>query len=314
MDLVIVGSVATDRLHLPSGVVHEAIGGSCVYAAIAATKFRIKVGIVGAIGGDERATKIVEFLSKFPIDLTGLERLDGQTFFWEGRYFEDMNQRETLSLSLGVFADFVPKIPDQYKSAKVLFLANISPQIQMELIQSVNADIVVLDTMDHWISSDKENLLSALKAVDLLIINDQEARLLGGSNSLIRSSNKIKEYLKGGNLIVKKGEHGSILFTPERMCFVPAYPLENPVDPTGAGDSFAGALLGAWLRLGLGRECLGAAMFYATATASFCVEGVGPTKLAECGLEEIEKRADVLNSLICRRWDSNPHVREDTWS
>ncbi len=314
MDLVIVGSVATDKLHLPLGVVCETIGGSCIYAAIASVKFGVSVGIVGAVGDDERATKILSFLSKFPIDQTGVERLNGQTFFWEGRYFEDMNQRETLSLSLGVFADFVPKIPDQYRSAKVLFLANISPRLQMELIRGVDADVVVLDTMDHWIYSDKESLILALEAVDLLIVNDQEARLLGESSNLIRASNRIMEYLNRGNLIVKKGEHGSILFTSEKMCFVPAYPLEDPVDPTGAGDSFAGALLGAWLNLGLREECLGEAMFYATATASFCVEGIGPTKLAECGLEDIKKRTDVLSSLICRRWESNPHVQKDTWS
>ncbi len=314
MDLIIVGSLGMDRIHLPSGRVEEAIGGSCVYAGISASKFGIKVGIVGALGKDENGKKVYEFLTQFPVNLEGVEILEGQTFFWEGRYFEDINQRETVRLSLGVFSDFIPTIPDSYRSTKVLFLANIAPDLQMELIRKVDAQVIVLDTMDHWILSERKRLIEVLKEVDLLVINEQEARLLGRETNLFKAGSRIREYLEGGILITKKGEHGSILFSHEKICFVPAYPLEESLDPTGAGDSFAGALLGAWIKLGLDRGLLGEAMFYATALASFCVEGIGPTRLAECSLKEVEKRVNLLDSLICRRWESNPHVREDTWS
>ncbi len=315
MDVIIVGSLAIDVLHLPGDASPKvSIGGSCVYSAIACSKFNVKVGVVGAIGKDEEGSKIVSYLQRFPIDLKGIRILEGSTFSWEGRYFEDLNKRETLHLSLGVFADYVPVVPKEYHRPKVLFLANISPRLQREVIDATSPSFVVLDTMDHWIVEQREELEAVLKRVNVFVINEEEARLLGGSKYLYRAVSRIQEMMEGGLLIVKRGEYGAIVFSLDRTCFVPAFPLEVPIDPTGAGDSFAGAFIGSWIELGLRREEIAHAVYYATAVASFCVEGIGPARLGEVSRAEIEKRVDVLDSLICRRWESNPHVRKDTWS
>ncbi len=314
MDIVVVGSIAQDRIHLPGREPEVVFGGSAVYSALSAGKFEVEVGIVGVVGDDEEGRHILEAMSEFPrLDLKGISVSSGRTFFWEGRYFEDINQRETISLDLGVFAEFSPMIPKEYQKTKALFLANIAPTLQREVLSQISADLVMMDTMDHWILNHRDEILDLLRQVDVLVLNDQEARLLARESNLFRAGSFLLEALEGGMVLIKRGDCGALIFETSDLFFVPAYPLENAVDPTGAGDSFAGAFLGAWLEFGNeANPCLSA--YYATSVASFCVEDVGPKRLIEVSRKEIDKRVAVLNSIMCRRWDSNPHVRKDTWS
>ncbi len=296
MDLVIVGSIAIDRIHSPEGEVAEVMGGSALYSAIAAAKF-IYPGVVGVVGMD-RGDEIISFLKENSVDTRGIEIRKGKTFFWEGEYFQDINNRRTLGLDLGVFAEFHPVVVDAYRRPKALFLANISPSLQLTLLDQVEAGYVVLDTMDHWIASERQLLLDGLSQVDLLIINDSEALLLSDKSNVVKAANYILSILKG-DLIIKRGEHGAIFFSKEYMSFVPAYPLEEPLDPTGAGDSFAGALLGYIISRGLDMAYIPEAMLYASAVASFCVESFGPAGIAKVSLEDIRGRVEFLKKITC---------------
>ncbi len=296
MELVIVGSVAIDRIHSPTGEVAEVMGGSALYSALAASKFT-SPGIVGVVGRD-RGDQIISFLEDNSVDTRGIEIKDGKTFFWEGRYFQDINNRETLDLDLGVFGDFNPDVIEDYRKSKVLFLANISPSLQLGLLGQIEADYVVLDTMDHWIDSERQLLLDVLSRIDLLIINDSEALLLSGKNNVVKAANYILSVLKG-DLIIKRGEHGAIFFSKEYMSFAPAYPLEEPIDPTGAGDSFAGGLLGYLVSKDLDMACIPEGMLYASAIASFCVESFGPDGIAGASINDIKARVEFLKKITC---------------
>lgn len=291
MDVVIVGSVAIDNITTPFSEMCGIVGGSAVYSAIASAK-SARTGIIGVAGYD-CFDDIKSYLLRSNVDIQGIEVKDGVTFRWHGRYFANMNERETLSLDLGVFSEFQPKVPDAYKETKVLFLANIDPELQQDVLDAVDAQIVALDTMDHWIASKKGHLVDVLQNIDLIFLNDGEARQLTGEHSIIKAG---KALLSMGlrYAVIKKGEHGSIFFGQDRIKIVPAFPLEEVVDPTGAGDSYAGAFLGRWAAYGLRDEAIEKALMYASAASALCVEGFGVNRLVEASSNDIEDRVNLL--------------------
>jgi ribokinase len=244
VDVIMVGTVALDSVRTPFGEVEETLGGSAVYASVAANTFA-KVGLVGVIGNDF-PKKHLEFLKKKGIDLAGLETADGDTFRWKGYYEYDMNQAHTLDTRLNVLSRFNPKLPKEYCDARYVFLANTDPEIQLNVFNQIRKPkLVMLDTMNFWIDNKKEALKDIIGKVDVMLTNDAEARQYFGTPNLIKAG---RAFLDMGPkaVIIKKGEHGAILFTGDQCFVAPAYPLENLVDPTGAGDSFAGGFIG-WL-------------------------------------------------------------------
>ncbi len=295
MDGLIVGSIAIDNIYTPNGEYKNMIGGSAVYASIAAAKF-CRAASAGVIGS-QMADEILSFLRDNNVICDFVEVKDGKTFSWTGKYLDDMNLRETISLDLGVFADFVPLLPEE--DVKVVLLANISPELQQYVMQRAGGAIVMLDTMDHWIENFKGDLVKMLPGINLFLLNDAEAMLLTGEKNAVSAG---KDILKMGPdaVIVKKGEHGALLFVNEDVYIAPAYPTANALDPTGAGDSFAGALLGRIALNGFHPDKLVLDMLYASATASICVEGFGPYNLADASLDEIESRvAGFRHALGC---------------
>ena len=244
MSILVVGSVATDRIETPFGVAEQALGGAATYFAAAASLFH-PVQLVGVIGDDFPEDRL-RFLVDRGVDLDGLERATGPSFFWSGRYHYDLNTRDTLETRLGVFADFKPKIPPAFQGAEWVFLANIDPELQLEVLTQVTAPrLVACDTMNYWIEGKRDALLELLARVDALLVNDSEARELSGEHNLSQAARWIRS--KGPRIvIIKKGEHGALLFTEESVFFAPGYPLDEVFDPTGAGDSFAGGFMG-WL-------------------------------------------------------------------
>lgn len=294
MSLVVVGSVAYDGVETPHGRVERMLGGSCTYAAVAASFFT-EVGIVAVVGEDfEQAD--VEFLASRGIDLTGLERAPGKTFFWAGVYSPDMNDRTTLRTDLNVFADFQPKLPEHYRRQPYLLLGNIQPALQRQVrAQMGGVRLAGGDTMNYWIQNSREELLETLKGWDFLLINDSEARLLAGCHNLKRAAQRILE-MGPTTLVVKRGEHGAVLFHPRGHFIVPGYLLEDVFDPTGAGDSFAGGLLGYLAGCGLDLEQaaedaeLRRAMIYGSVMGSFCCERFGVDRFRTLTRAEIDGR------------------------
>ena len=289
MSILSVGSIAFDSIEAPTGKATEVLGGSGTYFSLAASFFTPVhlVGVVGTDFGDEHLARF----RKARIDTEGIERVDGRTFRWTGRYSEDMNRRETLSLELNVFETFDPKIPRSYRSCPFVFLANASPELQMKILEQVpECRFSLLDTMDYWIREEPKALRAILPRVDGLVINDEEARLLADRGNLITAGNEILE-MGPKIVVVKKGEHGSFLFSTYLHYALPAFPLEDVVDPTGAGDSFAGGMMG-YLAKG-GRVTIGRikkAMTYGTVMASFSVERFGPERLEEITTEDVADR------------------------
>jgi len=272
-DVVIVGSVALDSIETPTGSVEYALGGSAVYAAIAAS-YMARTGIVGVIGGDFPKRHIAT-LRRRGVDLEGLEVIaDGKTFFWRGRYAANLNDRITLETQLNVFEGFSPKIPESYRRRPILLLGNIHPELQLEVLDQVDRPRLVLcDTMNLWIETALRPLRRLLRRVDILCVNDNEVRELTGRSSIAAAAERL---LAVGltRVIVKRGEHGCSMFSPRGFFSVPAYPVERPVDPTGAGDSFAGGFLGYLVtRKRLTDPVLRQALVVGSVTASFCVEG-----------------------------------------
>jgi sugar/nucleoside kinase (ribokinase family) len=296
MSLLIVGSIALDTLKTPHGDVNDAIGGSTVYAAYAAAHFT-KTSIVGVVGGDFPKRELGE-LEKRGVDTKGVETVSGgQTFRWGGKYFDDMNRRETLFTELGVFAEFSPKIPESYKKIQTVFLANIDPDLQLDVLSQVGKPrLVVCDTMNLWIDIKRQSLQKLLKKIDALLLNDEEALMLSEEKSLVEAANKLR---KGGieRVIVKKGEHGSIMFGPEGVFALPALPLSKVKDPTGAGDSFAGGMVGYLASHPMNPANWRRALAVGTATASFCVEDFSIRKVRKATREEVLERARQLRDL-----------------
>lgn len=290
MSLLVVGSVALDSVETPFGRADDALGGSATFFSAAASLF-CPVQLVGVVG-DDYPVDALSFLSGRGVDLGGLERAAGESFRWAGRYSFDLNSRDTLETRLGVFADFAPKIPAGFRDAEWVFLGNIDPELQIGVLDQVRSPrFVACDTMNLWIDIKRDRLLDLLKRVDMLLVNDAEARQLSGDHNLARAARWIQE--RGPRyLIIKKGEHGAILFTPTSTFFAPGYPLEEVFDPTGAGDSFAGGFMGHLAQVGrLDDADLRRAVVYGSVLGSFTVERFSVERLKDLSVDEIEERA-----------------------
>ncbi len=282
MGLLIVGSLGLDTVITPFDKVEDALGGSATYISIAASYFSGPIELVGVVGNDF-PDEYIKLLEDHNVDLEGLQKEEGKTFRWGGKYHYDLNVRDTLFTDLNVFEKFDPVIPEKFKKSKYVCLGNIDPTLQLKVLeQMIDPQLVVCDTMNYWIEGMKDELLQLLKRVDVLIINDSEARLLAQEPNLIKASKMIRE-LGPKTLIIKKGEHGAMLFTDETVFSAPAYPMEMIYDPTGAGDSFAGGFTGYLFKTrDLSPNNLKCAVIYGSSMASFCVE-----KFSTKGLEEL---------------------------
>ena len=299
MGVLVFGTVTLDTVETPSRRVEDVLGGSGVYAAIAASFFRNTVQLVGVVGADFPQT-YTDILQTHGIDLQGLERVeDGKTFRWGGRYTEDFNVRDTLFTELNVIEDFQPVLPDTYKDTPYLFLANNSPALQLSIIeQATNPKLVVCDTMDFWINEEREALEALLARVDVLILNDSEARLLTGDSNLVRAAETILRY-GPERVIVKKGEHGAISITESSYFNAPAYPIRQVADPTGAGDSFAGGMMGYLASVeDTSEETVRSAMVYGAVVASFNIEDFSINRQKRVAFSEISSRYSELQDAV----------------
>lgn len=298
MRVLIVGSVAYDTVETAAGRVECALGGAATYASVAAS-FYCQPCLVGVVGDDFK-DEHVEFLAGCGIDLCGLQKKAGLTFQWEGRYLPDMIGRETLDTKLNVFEKFDPLLPQELCKIDYVFLANIHPGLQTRVLDQIEQTRMVLcDTMDLWINTAREELIELLPRVDVLVINDEEVRLLTGDYSIIRGANKLLEMGVKLGLIIKRGEHGSTLVTGEGVAVAPAFPVEELVDPTGAGDSFAGALIGYLAEAGdLSVRELRNSMIHGAAAASFTVEGFSLDRLRAITRQDVEARVQGIKQLI----------------
>jgi len=285
----VVGSVAFDSIETPSRSAADVLGGSCSYFSVAASYFA-PVNMVGVIGSDF-PEKEKEFLASRNINLEGLVAVEGRTFRWRGRYHEDMNVRDTLDLQLNVFGEFVPNLPDSYRDSAYVFLANIDPRLQADVLSQLRSvELVGADTMDHWIAEEPEALAALLKRVDLLSINDSEAALLSKKSNVVAAARAILD-MGPKTLLIKRGEYGALQFARDDVFAVPAFPLEHVVDPTGAGDCFAGGLFGSLASQGeLNRKTLRRAIVHGSVLASFAVEDFGVDRLRTLTREEIDAR------------------------
>ena len=291
MSLLVVGSVAFDALESPYGKVDRALGGAATYFAVAASFFT-HVNLVGIVGDDFTEVDAQIFRGR-TIDIEGLERATGKTFFWAGRYSKDLNERVTLTTELNVFAAFKPKLPEKYRKSKYVFLANIAPDLQRDVLQQVKVrpKLAALDTMNYWIERTNAELRETLKHVDILMINDSETRELSSEHNLLRAA---KHIFKMGpkTLVVKRGEYGAMMVDKRGIFCVPAFPLEEPHDPTGAGDSFAGGFMGYLAGCGDKTDAaLRRAMVYGSVMGSFAVEKFGLDRLRHLKRTEIHARA-----------------------
>lgn len=297
MSITVVGSVALDTVETPSGKNIDGLGGAAVYFAFAAANFR-PVHMVGIVGEDfpERHLRLLE--SK-QIDTEGLERASGKTFRWAGRYHDDINERDTLDTQLNVFADFHPKLPPAARDAEFLFLGNIHPSLQLEVLNQSRHRFAGLDTMNLWIETTLNDLKAVMKRVDVLIINDSEARQLTQTNSLRQAADLIRG-MGPGIVVIKKGEHGCLLFGQEadQIFAIPAMPLESVADPTGAGDTFAGGFMGYLAtRETIDFDALKSAVVYGSAMASFTCEDFGPDRLIAVDTAQIAQRYAAFKAL-----------------
>ncbi len=289
MSVLVVGTVAFDSIETPFGSAERILGGSASYFALGASFFA-PVRVVGVVGQDFPAEHLELFRQK-GIDLEGLKHEKGDTFHWRGRYHEDVNVRDTLELHLNVLSSFVPQLPARYRDAEYVFLGNIDPVMQMEVLNQIRKmKLVACDTMDHWIRESAQDLRKVLKRIEMLVINDSEARLLSGYQNIVRAARAI---LKMGPkvVLIKRGEYGVLQFSDSSVFAVPAYPLEEVFDPTGAGDSFAGGLFGQMARSGdSSQRGIRRAIVYGSVVASFTVEDFGVKRLTAASLAEIEER------------------------
>jgi|SRR3989344_1362404 len=288
MELIIVGTVALDDVKTPFGEVKAALGGSATYAAFAASHFA-KPGIVSVVGEDFPKQHL-DLLEKRGIDLKGLKK-EGKTFRWGGFYEFDMNEAKTLRTELNSLENFTPKLPDAYKKAKYVFLANIDPSVQLAVLEQVeNPSWVVTDTMNFWIENKKDDVLKVIKKTNTLVLNDGEARELFKTTNLVQAANKALK-LGPSSVIIKKGEHGALLFTKDKHFNAPGYPLENIKDPTGCGDAFGGAFIGHVANTKVHDEWnLRKAVMYGSTLASFNAEDFSLERLKKIKKEDIEKR------------------------
>ena len=300
MSLLVIGSVAFDALETPFGKTDKIIGGAATYISLSASYSTKPVNLVAVVGGDFPQSDILT-LEEHGVDTEGLQiKPDEKSFFWSGKYNKDLNSRETITTELNVLGSFDPIIPDAYQDCKYLMLGNLAPQVQRLVIQRLvnRPKLIVLDTMNFWMDIAAEELLATIEMVDVLSINDEEARQLSGEYSLVKAARKILMF--GPKfLIIKKGEHGALLFHKNKVFYAPALPLEEVFDPTGAGDTFAGGFIG---HIAATDDCsfenLKRAVIHGSAMASFCVEKFGTERLLNLTQEEIEAREAMFEELV----------------
>ncbi len=299
MSLVIIGTVAFDAIETPFGKTDKIVGGAATYASLAASYFYEKVKIVGVVGDDFHQEDI-DTIKSHGIDVEGLQVKNGEkSFFWSGKYHIDMNSRDTLTTELNVLADFDPQIPESYQDCDFLLLGNLTPKIQQITINRLRnrPKLIVLDTMNFWMDVALEDLLETLKMVDVLTINDAEARQLSGEYSLVKAARKILQ-MGPKFLIIKKGEHGALLFNEDMIFSAPALPLADVFDPTGAGDTFAGGFIGYLAKVStINFNNMKNAIIYGSALASFCVEKFGTEGLKDLSNEKIASRVQEFVNL-----------------
>jgi sugar/nucleoside kinase (ribokinase family) len=300
MSLLVVGTVAFDAIETPFGKVDRITGGSGNYICHSAGHFTHNMQLVSVVG-DDFSKEELNYLTSIGTDITGVKVMPGEkSFFWSGKYHMDMNSRDTLVTDLNVLAGFDPVLPDNFKNPEFLILGNIDPALQIKVIEQLQArpHLVAMDTMNFWMDIAWDNLQSVLKVVDLLIVNDEEARQLSKEHSLVKAAEKIRA-MGPKYLIIKKGEHGALLFHGKRVFFAPALPLEDVFDPTGAGDTFAGGFMGYLAKTkDLSFENMKRGVIYGSALASFCVEKFGPQRLKELTAKEIEERVQVFIDIV----------------
>ena len=299
MSLLVIGTVAFDAIETPFGKTDKIVGGAATYASLAASYFYDKVKIVAVVGDDFPESEIKNF-NAHNIDTEGLQVKPGEkSFFWAGKYHNDMNSRDTLVTELNVLADFDPIIPESYQDCEYLMLGNLTPQIQQTVIKRMRKrpKLIVMDTMNFWMDIAMDDLLQTISMVDVLAINDSEARQLSGEYSLVKAARKIAA-MGPKYLIIKKGEHGALLFSEDHIFSAPALPLADVFDPTGAGDTFAGGFIGYLAKVGtINFNNMKNAIIYGSALASFCVEKFGTERLVNLTPEDVSARIQQFVSL-----------------
>ncbi len=300
MSILIVGTVAFDAIETPFGNRDKIVGGAATYISLSASFFTKKLNLVSVVG-DDFPKHAIDTLEKHNVDTEGLQIKKGEkTFFWSGRYHNDMNTRDTLDTQLNVLETFNPIVPEKYQESEFLLLGNLMPSIQKRVLDQMKKKpkLIVLDTMNFWMDLFLEDLKEALKEVDVLTINDEEARQLSGEYSLVKAAKKILE--TGPNyLVIKKGEHGALLFNKEEVFFAPALPLEDVFDPTGAGDCFAGGFIGYLEKTkDISFENMKRAVIYGSVMASFCVEKFGTERIKELTHQDLENRSQEFIDLV----------------
>jgi sugar/nucleoside kinase (ribokinase family) len=300
MSLIVVGSMAFDAIETPFGKIDRIVGGSATYVAYTAANFVTPIQQVSVIGDDFPAEELEE-LQKRGVVLDGVEQVKGKkSFFWSGRYHLDMNTRDTLVTDLNVLADFKPRIPETYQGTEFLMLGNLDPQVQLSVIDQLRTrpKMIVMDTMNFWMEIAMPRLREVLQKVDALLVNDSEARQLSGEYSLVKAARRIMN-MGPKYLIIKKGEHGALLFHQDQVFFAPALPLEDVFDPTGAGDTFAGGFIGHLARTrDLSFTNMKTAIIVGSAMASFCVEQFGPQRLKSLTKADIDTRIRQFVDLV----------------
>ena len=300
MSLICVGTMAFDAIETPFGKTDRIVGGSATYVAYAASNFVSPVQQISIVGYDFPAEEMEE-LKRRGVALNGVEIVkDKKSFFWSGKYHMDMNTRDTLVTDLNVLADFNPVVPEAYQGSEFLMLGNLMPKLQLSVIEQLKErpKLIVMDTMNFWMDTAMDDLKEVLKKVDVLLVNDGEARQLSGELSLVKAA---REIMRMGPqfLIIKKGEHGALLFHGDHVFFAPALPLEEVFDPTGAGDTFAGGFIGHLAKTrDISFENMKTAIIIGSAMASFCVEKFGPERLKEISKEDIDERLNEFVQLV----------------
>ncbi len=300
MSLLIIGSVAFDAIETPFGSTGKIVGGAASFISLASSMLHSNVGLV-AVVGDDFDFDFIDRLKARGVNTDGLQVKDGEkSFFWHGKYHLDMNSRDTLVTELNVLGTFDPIVPDNWKSPDYVMLGNLSPEVQLKTLERLEQrpKLVMMDTMNFWMDIAMEDLRKVLQKVDVLAINDEEARQLSKEHSLVKAARIIQE-MGPKTLIIKKGEHGALLFGEGQIFFCPAMPLEDVFDPTGAGDTFAGGFIGYMAKTGSNRfDDMKKALVYGSCLASFCVEKFGTTRLEEITMEDVDARLDDFDRLI----------------
>ena len=300
MNLLVVGTVAFDAIETPFGKTDKILGGAATYIGLSASYFLEKSNLVSVVG-DDFPTEHINLLKSKGVNVEGLQIKPGEkTFFWSGRYHTDMNTRDTLDTQLNVLGEFDPIVPESYKNAEFLMLGNLMPSVQQRVLDQLpnRPKLVVLDTMNFWMDNFLDDLMASLKNVDVLTINDEEARQLSGEYSLVKAAKKILA-MGPKFLIIKKGEHGALLFNENEVFFAPALPLEDVFDPTGAGDTFAGGFIGYLASTeDISFENMKRAVIYGSAMASFCVEKFGTERMQNLNKDEMRERINAFIDLV----------------